>query len=68
MPTDREAQLGHFVKVVEGPHKGRYGVYTTVGDVVDGKPATAVVYTRDADAEGLVVQYSHLRPDVAGKR
>jgi hypothetical protein len=66
--TDDEPRLGQFVKVIDGPYRGRYGVYINLGDEQYGRPTTAIVRTRDDEDMGIVVQYAHLRPDVAGKR
>lgn len=66
--SDNDAQLGTFVSVVSGPHKGRYGVFHSVGEERAGWPVTAVVRTRDAEDEHLIVDYGDLRPDVPGKR
>lgn len=66
--TDSEPRLGQFVSIVDGPYKGRYGVYITTGDEHNGRPVTAVVRTRDAEDEGIVVKYEHLRPDLPGRR
>ena len=54
--------LGQFVDIVSGPHKGRYGVFTTV----EGKEA--VVRTRDAESERLNVKVSDLQRAEAGRR
>ena len=56
--------LGHFVDVVSGEHEGRYGVFETLNH--DEK--TAVVRSRDAESERLVVKLSDLRPAEAGRR
>lgn len=53
---------GHFVDVVEGEHKGRYGTWvSTEGDF-------AVVRTRDAYTDLFTVPISALRPAEAGRR
>lgn len=54
--------LGHFVDVVSGPCKGRYGVFQTV----EGNDA--VVRTRDNESEQLNVKVSDLRRAEAGRR
>lgn len=56
--------LGHFVDVVSGEHEGRYGVFETLNS--DSK--TAVIRSRDAESERLVVKLSDLRPAEAGRR
>lgn len=67
--ADHEAREGHFASVVEGPHSGCYGYVASIGDVEEnGRPRTAVLKTRDDLDESLLVQYDHLRPDVAGRR
>jgi hypothetical protein len=54
--------LGHFVDVVSGPHKGRYGTFETI----EGNEA--VVRTRDAESERLNVKVSDLQRAEAGRR
>lgn len=66
--TDSQARPGTFVRVVSGPHKGRYGVFHAVGEEHAGWPVTAVVRTRDAEDENLLVDYGDLRPSEAGHR
>jgi hypothetical protein len=61
-PTDSDAQTGFFARVIDGPHRDRYGVV----DSIDGDHA--ILRTRDDHDEKLRVRYSHLRPDTAGKR
>lgn len=56
--------LGHFVDVVEGEHKGAYGVFYSIDN--DGE--TAVVRTRDANTDLLTVPVSAMRPAEAGRR
>jgi hypothetical protein len=62
--NDDDVPIGGFCKVIAGPYKGRYGVYTTVGE----HWATAIVRTRDDLDENITVQYDHIRPDTPGKR
>lgn len=58
-----------FCKVVAGPHQGRYGVLQSTANIgADGWPDQVVVRTRDAEDENIVVAYSDIRPDVAGRR
>jgi hypothetical protein len=58
-----------FCKVVAGPHQGRYGVFQSTANIgADGWPDQVVVRTRDAEDENIVVAYSDIRPDVAGRR
>lgn len=67
--TDNEPREGSFVKVIKGPHAGRYGVFLKPGTVGEtGKPVTAVVRTRDDDDDHLLVEYKDIRPDSPGKR
>lgn len=54
--------LGHFVDIVSGEHKGRYGTFETV----EGNEA--VVRTRDAESERLNVKVSDLQRAEAGRR
>lgn len=59
---DDEAVLGHFVDVVSGEYKGRYGVFEELtGDV-------AVVRTRDNDSLRFSCKVSDLVPAEAGRR
>lgn len=60
---DEAAVLGHFVDVVTGPHKGRYGVFMEAGS-----NGTAVIRTRDDASERLSLKVSDLRPAKAGRR
>lgn len=60
---DEAPVLGHFVDVVSGPHKGRYGVFMEAGS-----NGTAVVRTRDDASERLSVRVSDLCPAKAGRR
>lgn len=66
--ADHQPRLGTFVRVVSGPHKGRYGVFHSVGEEHAGWPTTAVVRTRDDEDEQLVLDYGDLRPSEAGHR
>jgi len=61
---DSAPVVGHFVEVVSGPYKGRYGVFLELGQ--DGK--TATVRTRDSASERLTTSVSDLRPAKAGLR
>jgi hypothetical protein len=62
LTPDEQAQVGFFASAVQGPHKGRYGVLRSrSGDM-------AVLSTRDANDENLLVAYEDLRPDQAGRR
>lgn len=61
---DEDAVLGHFVNVVSGEHKGRYGVFIDVES--DGE--TAIVRTRDAENDTFSVPISDLRPAEPGLR
>lgn len=56
--------LGHFVEVVEGEHKGRYGTFWNLDD----NGVDAVVRTRDSFTDLLPVPISALRPAQAGRR
>lgn len=56
--------LGHFVEVIGGKYEGRYGVFETLN--YDEK--TAVVRSRDAESERLVIKLSDLRPALPGRR
>ena len=56
--------LGHFVDVVDGEHKGRYGVLQTV----DPEEKWGVVRTRDNNTDLLNVELKDLRPAQAGRR
>lgn len=56
--------LGHFVDVVGGEHKGRYGVFTTVDD----KEEWGVVRSRDEFTDLLNVKVSDMRRAHAGRR
>jgi hypothetical protein len=68
--SDDDALVGQFAKVVSGKHQGRYGVFDTVAefDKQDGYPKTVILVTRDEHAERIVVNYSDLRPSLAGGR
>jgi hypothetical protein len=67
--SDSDVALGTFCTVIWGEHIGRYGVFQTIGEIrPDGRPVTAIVKTRDAEDEAITVNYSDIRPDVAGKR
>lgn len=55
---------GHFVRVVAGPHEGRYGVLVRVGE----DPKQSVLRTRDKYTDLLSVDYNDLRPAEAGLR
>lgn len=59
-----DAVEGHFVDVVDGPHKGRYGVLLTVGE----NPKESTVRTRDEYTDLISVDYADLRPAKAGRR
>lgn len=60
--ADDEPVLGHFVEIVKGENKGRYGVFEEVfGD-------TGVVRTRDADMLRLTCPLSDMVPALAGRR
>ncbi len=67
---DSDASVGHFVDVVEGEHKGRYGVLIDFADYdrKTGFPNKAIVRTRDKDTARIVVDYESLRPAEAGGR
>lgn len=66
---DNDVCTNHFCKVVAGPDVGKYGVYWSTATLgADGWPETVVVKTCDANDENIVVNYSDIRPDVAGKR
>src|ERR1035437_4268528 len=53
---------GHFVDVVDGEHKGRFGAFTEVAErEKDGYPKTILVRTRDEFNELLTVAYEHVR-------
>lgn len=66
---DDDVLTGSFADVVDGEHKGRYGVYTqTASTGEDGYPVTVVFRTRDDQDEVLIVRYEHLRPSQAGRR
>lgn len=62
LSPDETARVGFFAKVIDGPHKGRYGVVHAQTE------HTMILRTRDAEDEMLHVQPEHLRPDVAGRR
>jgi hypothetical protein len=61
--SDDDALYGSFVDVVSGDHEGRRGAYeqTLSHDAKTGYPATILVRTRDAQNEGLVVNYGDVR-------
>jgi hypothetical protein len=61
---DDQATPGHFVEVVSGPQKGRYGVLIGQDQYSDN----VIVRTRDADSERILVKYGDLEPSEAGKR
>lgn len=61
---DSAAVLGHFVEVIKGDHKGRYGVFEEIGN--DEK--TAVVRSRDADSLRFTCPVADLVPAEAGRR
>ncbi len=56
--------LGHFVDVVDGEHKGRYGVLQSV----DETEKYGVVRTRDARTDLLNVEVKDLLPAQSGRR
>ncbi len=62
LTPDEEAHVGFFASVIDGEHKGRYGVVQSMG------PKVAVLRTRDDNDENLLVDNHHLRPDTAGRR
>jgi hypothetical protein len=58
-----------FCRVIAGPYQGRYGVLQSTASIsADGWPDRVVIRTRDAEDENIVVAYSDIRPDVAGRR
>jgi len=61
--ADDAPVLGHFVEIVSGEHKGRYGVF-----IEATSNGVAVVRTRDSASERLSVKVSDLQPAPAGKR
>jgi hypothetical protein len=61
---DGAAVLGHFVEVVDGKHKGRYGVFEEVSTSGRG----AIVRTRDNDSARITCDISDLVPAEAGRR
>lgn len=61
---DAAPVLGHFVEVVEGEHKGRYGTFWSLGPA----QKEAVVRTRDKRTDLLSVPVEYLRPALAGRR
>lgn len=62
--SDDDALVGHFVDVVAGEHKGRFGAFERVlkHDVETGYPAQALIRTRDEFNQLLAVAYKDLRP------
>jgi hypothetical protein len=65
----RAAQHGHFVRVVDGVHTGRYGVLEeTVDFNEDGTPRDVIIRTRDDDSMLLAVKYEDLVAASAGGR
>jgi transcription elongation factor len=62
--ADDEPVLGHFVEVVSGEYKGRYGVF----EEVDRSGRGAVVRTRDDDSARIVCDIGDLVPAEAGRR
>lgn len=60
--ADHEPRPGFFCKVVGGLHRGRYGVLTAI------EGTKAIVRTRDDRNQDITVNYSDVRPDVAGRR
>lgn len=66
---DDQAVPGHFADVVDGKHKGRYGVVVEVASRdANGVVDEVVLRTRDDDSGRIVVRYKDLRPARAGKR
>lgn len=64
-----EVPINSFCTVFRGEFAGRYGVFMSVATThPDGSPDRVTVRTRDADDLLLVVNYSDIKPDVAGKR
>lgn len=60
--TDQDALLGSWVDVVDGEHRGKFGHYRqTLEWNKDEFPKTALVQTRDANAELIEVPYESLR-------
>jgi hypothetical protein len=62
LTPDETARVGFFAKVVDGIHKGRYGLIRSMSRDI------AVLETRDDNAESLLVHLENLRPDHAGRR
>lgn len=60
---DSQAVPGHFVEVISGDHKGRYGVLIEEAD-----KDNVIIRTRDENSERLVVKYADLEPSRSGKR
>lgn len=61
--SDEDALLGHWVDVVSGEYQGKFGQFFDVAESdKDGIPKTALVRTRDAQAEVIRVAYGDLRP------
>lgn len=64
-----EALQGHFANVVDGEHKGRYGVYDDNAELDDnGRPVTIIIETRDDATERIVVKYEDAKLARAGGR
>ena len=61
---DEDTLVGEFVKVVDGPHKGRLAAFTEVvdHDLKTGYPHNILVRTRDEFNQLLQVLYEHVRP------
>ena len=67
--SDDDALVGHFVDVVDGDHKGRYGVLDSTSEPdADGYPSRGTVITRDQHNETINVKYADLRRAEAGRR
>lgn len=62
LTPDEQAHVGFFARVVDGPHKGRYGFLRSLANGI------GILTTRDAHDENLPVKIEHLRPDQAGRR
>lgn len=57
----------HACRVVNGEHKGRYGVLRETSSLAkDGYPDEVVIHTFDADGLTLTVNYADIRPSAPG--
>lgn len=61
---------GCMVEVVDGPHKGRVGIYRRNVTAEPGAqvPKTILIHTRDDDKEDLAVEFEHCRVTKPGRR